>query len=173
MPESADTSSFVRDTRWQERSLSSGDCVTDEMDVEPLLQRLSLELFARPFLGRVRFNSRLRTSAGRFLASSQIIEVNPAYVRANGEASLIDTLKHELIHYHYPQGGHGPLFRGEAKRIGCNRFCSPLPGRSPALRYACIDCGQEYLRRRRVNVRLMRCGKCRGILEAREGNARP
>lgn len=165
MPKSADNGSRLPSIRRQERNLTSGDCVTDDMDLQPLLQRLSLELFDKPFLGRVHFNSRLRTSAGRFLASSQTIEVNPAYVRANGEAGLIDTLKHELIHYHFPRAGHGPSFRAEAARVKCNRFCSPLPGTAPRLRYICRKCGLVYLRRRRVNVERMRCGKCRGKLK--------
>ncbi|HSL94197.1 MAG TPA: SprT family protein [Bacillota bacterium] len=135
-----------------------------DTDLQSMTERLSVECFGKPYLGQARLNPRLRTSAGRFLGGSEVIEVNPAYIDTHSEAGLIDTLKHELIHYHYPKAGHGPVFRREAARIGCSRFCAPLPGSAPRLRYLCQSCGHIYLRKRRVDVRKYSCGKCQGKL---------
>jgi SprT-like protein len=135
-----------------------------EMDLQSLAESLSIELFSRPYLGAVRLNPRLRTSAGRFLGAGKIIEINPAYIDAHKQKGLIDTLKHELIHYHFPQAGHGPVFRREAERIGCSRFCLPLAGSVPTRRYVCESCGHIYLRRRRIDIKRYLCGKCKGKL---------
>ncbi len=135
------------------------------LDLLTLVQDLSVLHFAKPFNGQVRWNARLRTSAGRCVHPAGSIELNPRYMDYYGEQALIDTLKHELIHYHYPKAGHGPVFQREAQRIGCQRHCLPLPGQVTFYVYKCQDCGQGYRRRKRVNLRKYRCGKCRGRLK--------
>lgn len=134
-------------------------------DLLLLARQLSLIHFAKPFLGQIRWNARLRTSAGRFVHSASCIELNPHYMAYYGEQELVDTIKHELIHYHHPRAGHGPIFHREADRIACRRHCQPLPGQIYYYVYMCQDCQQRYRRRKRVNLYKYRCGRCRGHLQ--------
>lgn len=154
----------VQENKLLQRSIGVGDVMLTEENLLETANSLSQVHFGAEFRGTVGINTRLRTSAGRYLRKQNLIEVNPEYVAAYGEQGLLDTLRHELIHYHYPDAGHGQVFRREAARIGCSRFCSPLPGSTPQLRYVCRECGKSYLRRRRVNMQKYRCGACMGIL---------
>jgi len=49
------------------------------------------------------FNSKLRTTAGRYFISKGDIEINPKYYKRYGLQELIATIKHELAHYHLHQ----------------------------------------------------------------------
>ena len=48
--------------------------------------------------------------------------------------------------------------------FGNLRFLPPLPD-VQSYRYHCLTCGQIYLRRRRIDLKKYRCGKCRGKLQ--------
>ena len=133
-------------------------------DLMRITQGLSQSLFGRTFKGEVCWNSRLRTSAGRYSRRHSRIDINPKYIEHYGEDSLTDTLKHELIHYHFPSAGHGPTFAREAQRIQCSRFCRPLPGRKVRYLYQCQGCGLKFPRQRRIDVKKYRCGICKSIL---------
>lgn len=154
----------MQENKLQQRTIGVGDVMLTNEGILETASFLSRVHFGADFGGTIRINARLRTSAGRYLQKQNLIEINPKYVAAYGEQGLLDTLKHELIHYHYPRARHGPVFRREAVRIGCSRFCSPLPGSAPQLRYTCRECGKSYLRRRRLNLKKYRCGACKGNL---------
>jgi SprT-like protein len=136
-----------------------------EAELTALARQLSLTWWQRPFAGTIHWNSRLRTSAGRYVVSSQIIELNQNYAENFGDQALAETIKHELIHYHFPQAGHGPVFRREARRVGCARFCQPLPGPVRWQVYQCRRCGALIRRRRRFDTKRFRCGNCGGIIK--------
>lgn len=129
-----------------------------------LARQLSLTWWQRPFTGGIRWNSRLRSSAGLFRPASQTIEVSPRYASHYGLAFLQETILHELIHYHFPQAGHGPVFRREAARVGCARHCPALPGARLVHVYVCQQCGAVFHRRRRFDVSKYRCARCQGII---------
>lgn len=139
-----------------------------ESELLALTTRLSLTWWQRPFTGTVCWNSRLRTSAGRFSHRTQTIELNLRHASHFGHGSLEETIKHELIHYHFPGAGHGPIFRQEAARIGCARFCQPIPRPVRVHTYQCQQCGATFQRRRSFNTRKFRCARCQGMLKLLE-----
>lgn len=135
-----------------------------ESELLSLTMQLSLAWWQRPFTGTVCWNSRLRTSAGRFSRQTQTIELNPRHSTHFGQAALEETIKHELIHYHFQGAGHGPIFRQEATRVGCARFCQPIPHPVRMHTYQCQGCGATFQRKRRFNTCRFRCARCQGII---------
>src|SRR5690606_31506600 len=137
-----------------------------------LVKKLSLEYFHKPFIDKAIFNSRLRTTGGRYLPSKRLIEINPKYLEELGYEELVGIIKHELCHYHLHIEGKGyhhrdPEFKQLLKRTNSPRHCSTLPSikREVKYRYQCLDCGMIYNRRRRVTIAKYRCGKCKGKLK--------
>lgn len=71
-----------------------------DTELQKLVEQISSQFFAKPFRHRARFNSRLRTTGGRYLLRSHDIELNPKHLEEHGEAELVAIIKHELCHYH-------------------------------------------------------------------------
>ncbi|WP_226585469.1 SprT family protein [Halobacillus litoralis] len=140
-------------------------------ELQQWTEDLSQKFFDKPFLDDVYFNSRLRTTGGRYIPSKKTIEINPKYVVELDGAELEGIIKHELCHYHLHIEGKGfchrdPEFKELLKKTGSPRFCTPLPSQEKNLHlYICSDCGQAYQRKRRVDTKRFRCGKCKGILK--------
>ncbi|WP_353892276.1 SprT family protein [Proteinivorax hydrogeniformans] len=112
-------------------------------------------------------NNRLQTTAGRFITPSCNIEINPKYYAKYGKNSLVDVIKHELVHYHlYRLGGgfkHGDSdFKKLCQIVGAPRYCKPL--KKPKFTYICKKCSNQFLRMRKVDVKRYRCGSCKGKL---------
>ncbi|SEB18466.1 SprT-like protein [Thalassobacillus cyri] len=144
----------------------------EQAELEELTHQISEKYFNKPFLDHVCFNTRLRTTGGRYIPAKRTIELNPKFLQEIGEEEFIGIIKHELCHYHLHIEGKGykhrdPEFRQLLKRTGSPRFCSPLPSQSPKRKhhYYCEKCGQSYARVRRVDTKRYRCGKCRGKLK--------
>lgn len=142
-----------------------------QKELQQWTDELSKQYFDKPFTDEIRFNSRLRTSGGRYIPSERVIEINPKYVVELDGTELEGIIKHELCHYHlHIEGkgfGHGDAeFKHLLNKSGSPRHCSPLPSDEKSLyHYVCTECGYSYQRRRRVNTKLYRCGKCKGILK--------
>jgi|SRR5690625_685204 len=143
----------------------------NEEELHELVNNLSLKYFNRPFKHKVRFNSRLRTTGGRYILSEKTIELNPKYVIEMEQSEIIGIIKHELCHYHLHTEGRGyrhgdPDFKELLKLTGSPRYCKPLPSNIKKRKhiYICKECNYKYKRIRRVNVEKYRCGKCRGEL---------
>ncbi|ARI78827.1 SprT family protein [Halobacillus mangrovi] len=133
---------------------------------------ISREYFGKPFFDDVMFNARLRTTGGRYIPSKRVIELNPKYLSELGEEEFKGIIKHELCHYHLHIEGKGyghrdKEFKELLKKTGSPRHCNPLPSQklTHLHRYVCTRCEQEYKRKRRVNIKRYRCGKCRGKLK--------
>ncbi|MGY0693690.1 SprT family protein [Virgibacillus sp. FSP13] len=144
----------------------------NEIDLHRLVDDLSREFFHKPFIDDVQFNNRLRSTGGRYLPAKRRIELNPKYVIEMGEEEFIGIIKHELCHYHLHIEGKGYKHGDEAfkellKETGSPRHCNPLPSikRSYKYVYVCTECGCEYKRIRRVDIKRYRCGRCRGKLK--------
>jgi predicted SprT family Zn-dependent metalloprotease len=134
-----------------------------------LLNRQHFEgLLALPIL---RWNARLRTSAGRFIpggrqlfsASPPIIEI-ASYLKheAEGEKLIVDTLGHEMIHYwlwmRRRPYGHGAEFWTKMKLMGVSRY-NPVPKRRNfKYVYQCGACAKEFPARRRLKA--LACAAC-------------
>ncbi|MCM3745016.1 SprT family protein [Sporosarcina luteola] len=143
----------------------------EQRNLQQLVQQLSIEAFGKPFIHEARFNPRLRTTGGRYKLSDGSIEINPAVVELYDMEELVGIIKHELCHYHLHQEGkgyrHGDVdFKKLLRETGSPRYCKPLgkPSSKPKKihLYQCKSCGLEYRRKRRMDVRKYRCGKCAG-----------
>lgn len=142
----------------------------NEEQLQELVENISLKYFQKPFRHQAMFNSRLRTTGGRYLLGSHNIEINKKYYDENGLGELIGIIKHELCHYHLHLENkgyrHGDSdFRMLLKEVGAPRFCNSLSSVvKKSLLYKCNQCGQEYRRRKRINTTKYVCGKCNGRL---------
>ncbi len=147
----------------------------DDLELQKLVEDISLQSFGKPFRHKACFNERLRSTGGRYMLDSHNIEINRKYLDQLGFEELCGIIKHELCHYHLHIEGKGYKHRDQdfrllMKAVGAPRFCSPLPERTKKtmpkriIIYACKDCGQLYERKRIINTQKYVCGKCKGRL---------
>jgi SprT-like protein len=150
----------------------------DNSQLQLLVEEISLQWFGEPFLHIAVYNTRLRTTAGRYIHGPHRIEINPRYHALHGEDELFSTIKHELCHYHLAVAkrpfGHGAAdFRILLQKVGATRHAKPCPDlankRTQVYLYICTKCRHSYPRRRRINTRRYVCGKCKGKLLMQEG----
>lgn len=144
-----------------------------EEKLQELIETISIEVFGKKFLHAARINSRLRTTGGRYKLSDHSIEINPLVWELHGEEELIGVIKHELCHYHLHIEGkgykHGDQdFRELMKKTNSPRYCKALaePRRRQEVLhfYKCTQCQLTYRRKRRMDPKKYRCGKCSGII---------
>jgi predicted SprT family Zn-dependent metalloprotease len=120
---------------------------------------------------RVRWNSRMRSTAGMAYPGKALITLNPR-LREFGDEEIERTLRHELAHLlaHHRAGRrriapHGTEWRRACTDLGLadEKRCHtlPLPRRSLVRRhtYRCHSCGTE-IRRMRPFRRATACLKC-------------
>lgn len=140
-------------------------------ELQQLVERISIDTFNKPFLHVASFNARLRTTGGRYKLREGSIEINPTVLQLYDEDELIGIIKHELCHYHLHQEGkgyrHGDQdFKQLLKETDSPRYCKPLGMKDDKPKkvyvYQCRSCKLVYERKRRMNVRKYRCGKCGG-----------
>ncbi|MRH43613.1 SprT family protein [Aquibacillus halophilus] len=143
-----------------------------QVELESLVNRLSMRYFNKPYIDDVSFNPRLRTTGGRYIPSKRKIELNPKYLEELGEVEFQGIIKHELCHYHLHIEGKGfnhrdQEFKQLLKQTESPRHCQPLPSMKKSIkyRYICSQCGQVYNRMRIINVKKYRCGRCKGSLK--------
>ncbi|MDM5153067.1 SprT family protein [Bacillus sp. DX1.1] len=145
----------------------------DEIEVQRLVEEISLKYFGKVFLHKATFNKRLRTTGGRYLLQSHNIELNYRYYEMYGKEELIGIIKHELCHYHLHIMGKGYKhrdidFRQLLKQVDAPRFCKRISGNekeSKVYVYECTGCSFQYIRRRQINTKRYVCGKCKGRLK--------
>lgn len=143
-----------------------------EKDLYQLVNHLSLTFFHKPFIDKVQFNSRLRTTGGRYIPGKRIIELNPKYLIEFEKNEFIGIIKHELCHYHLHIEGKGfqhrdKDFKALLAKTGSPRHCKQLPSEQQRYRYQyeCKACKEIYKRKRKVDISKYRCGKCKGKLQ--------
>lgn len=150
--------------------------MSDEQ-LQRLVEELSRASFGWPFLHRAYFNSRLKSTGGRYLLQSHNIELNKKLYEHYGMDELRGIILHELCHYHLHIRGLGYQhrdadFRTLLKRVGAPRFCSSLPKEKSSMRqksvkihtYQCVNCSLIYRRKRKMDVTKYCCSKCRGAI---------
>ncbi|QTD39564.1 SprT family protein [Sporosarcina sp. Te-1] len=142
-----------------------------ENELQRLIEEISNQVFNKPFTHAASFNKRLRTTGGRYKLSDSSIEINPVVLEKYGTEELIGVIKHELCHYHLHLEGkgykHGDKdFKKLLAETGSPRYCKQLaevkPKRVVLHIYRCTSCQLEYKRKRKMDIRKYRCGKCRG-----------
>ncbi|MDQ0087315.1 SprT-like protein [Paenibacillus anaericanus] len=148
----------------------------DNDELQAWVEEISLTHFGIPFRHCAKFNSRLRTTGGRYFMKSHDIDINPHQLTAFGKEEVEKIIKHELCHYHLHLAGKGHRHRDQdfkvlLKRVKGSRYCQSIPGstarRTLPYRYklVCTSCGMEYLRKRQMDPKRYRCGKCAGSLK--------
>lgn len=119
----------------------------------------------------LRWNSRLRTSAGRFIPGSRkwfqelppVIEVASYLLEElDGARHIRDTLAHEMIHYwlwvRRKPYGHTAEFMVKMRAMGTLRY-NPVPRRRPyKYKYKCPACHKEFPSRRKLSK--LACKRC-------------
>ncbi|MBD8038273.1 SprT family protein [Solibacillus sp. A46] len=149
--------------------------MTDEQ-LQELVEQLSNEYFNRPFVHKAYFNSRLKTTGGRYLLSSHNIELNKKLYDHFGLQELKGIILHELCHYHLHILGMGYKhrdadFRNLLKKVGAPRFCSTIEQPTKQLKkkvvhmYSCVSCGQIYRRKKKMDVKRYSCSICQGKIK--------
>ena len=141
------------------------------MKLTDYVKQVSLEDFGRPFIHQAQWNSRLRSTGGRFFPKDGHLDFNPKVYQELGLDVFRKIVRHELCHYHLYFEGKGykhkdSAFKELLKEVGGLRFVPPLSSASqkPGLFYACQSCRQTYQRKRNINTKRYRCGLCRGNL---------
>ncbi|RLQ90678.1 SprT family protein [Planomicrobium sp. Y74] len=145
-----------------------------DYELTGLIMEISETIFKKPFIHKGVFNSRLRTTGGRYMLRSHNIEINPSSYEKFGYKELEGIIKHELCHYHLHLEGKGYKhrdadFRNLLQQTGSPRFCSHIEQngkRRPTKRYIyqCVSCQTDYTRKIRMNTERYRCGRCAGKL---------
>ncbi|QTH43655.1 SprT family protein [Cohnella sp. LGH] len=154
----------------------------EDQELQRWVERVSLAYFDRPFLHKATYNSRLRSTGGRYFTQSHNIEISPHQLEAYGIEETEAIIKHELCHYHLHLQRKGYQhrdadFKQLLAKVGATRHCRALPGATRRLpvKYllVCQACGMQYPRKRRTDPRKYACGKCRGKLKLYEAVPAP
>ena len=138
-------------------------------ELQLLVEKISLTYFKKPFLHQASFNSRLKTTGGRYHLSSSNLDFNPRVLDIHGKEELIGVIKHELCHYHLHLEGKGYQhkdrdFKDLLNKTGGSRFVQPLVDRKYLHRYQCEKCGAPISRQRKINTKRFVC-QCGGTLK--------
>lgn len=147
----------------------------DDRALQHCVEAISLEEFGRPFTHTARFNSRLRTTGGRYFLGDHRIEISPRHLEQLGMEVVEGIIRHELCHYHLHLEGRGYRhrdadFKALLKQVGGLRYTPPLPDTGEKKprpdRYVlqCEGCGQKARRKKRMNPKRYCCGVCGGKL---------
>lgn len=141
------------------------------MNITDYVRQVSLEDFGKPFNHEAQWNSRLRSTGGRFFPTDGHLDFNPKVYQEHDLEVFRKIVRHELCHYHlyYEDKGYkhkDSAFKKLLKEVDGLRFVPPLSTtiQKPILTYICQDCKQLYQRKRKINTDRYRCGLCRGKL---------
>ena len=135
------------------------------------VKQVSLEDFRKPFKHQAQWNTRLRSTGGRFFPKDGNLDFNPKVYQELGLEVFRKIVRHELCHYHLYFEGKGYqhkdlAFKQLLKEVDGLRFVPPLSSsnQKPSLIYVCQSCQQIYQRKRKIDTKRYRCGLCRGKL---------
>ncbi|MFN7252745.1 MAG: SprT family protein [Anaerobacillus sp.] len=147
------------------------------VQLQELVEQISIDFFGWPFKHKALFNPRLRTTGGRYLLGSHNIEINPKQFEHFGIDALIGIIKHELCHYHLhlQKKGYRHIdkdFQDLLLKVEGSKYCSAIPGLRRASKvlhiYKCMSCGTAFNRKRKIDTAKYVCGKCKGRIRMHE-----
>jgi len=117
------------------------------MNLTDYVRQVSLEDFGKPFKHQAQWNSRLRSTGGRFFPKDGHLDFNPKVYQELGLEVFRKIVRHELCHYHLYYEGKGykhkdVAFKKLLKEVDGLRFVPPLSNvsQTPALVYTCQNC---------------------------------
>lgn len=138
-------------------------------ELQKLTEEWSLRYFNRPFQHQIFFNSRLRTTGGRYHLNDHHIDINPLMLTEFDQDNLRRVVLHELCHYHLHLSGadyrhRSPAFRHLLAQVGGSRYAPPTSKarcrQTTLWLYQCTGCKVTVYRRRRFNVKRYVCRQC-------------
>ncbi|CAK8053574.1 SprT family protein [Eupransor demetentiae] len=140
----------------------------DNQTLQKRVEAISLESFGRPFRHQATFNSRLRTTGGRYRLADHNLDFNPRMAELPEFDQII---KHELVHYHLHLTHRGYQhrdadFKALLKAVGGSRYAPRLEGNRRSIKRWRYECSSGHIieRQRRFDTRRYRCGRCGGRL---------
>lgn len=146
--------------------------------LQSLVEQVSLKYFNKPFQHQAVFNSRLRTTGGRYHLKTHNLDFNPKVAAEYPKEILVGIIKHELCHYHLHLAGlpfqhRDKAFKEMLKEVGGLRY-TPLTQlereKFNRWQYQCLGCGRVIYRKRRFNTKRFICPKCQGFFKKIGGN---
>lgn len=140
------------------------------MNLTEYVKQVSREDFGKEFVHEAIWNTRLRSTGGRFFPKDGHLDFNPKLYEEHGLDIFRKIVRHELCHYHlylekkgYKHGDSD--FKLLLKQVDGLRYAPKTKELAvKPLTYQCQSCGQLYQRKRRIQLSKYRCGKCRGRL---------
>jgi len=127
------------------------------MNLTEYVRQVSLEDFGREFRHRAEWNSRLQTTGGRFFPKDRHLDFNPKIYQVFGLEVFRKIVHKDLA------------FKQLLQQVDGLRFTPPLPDRTRRVKriylYQCPHCGQEYRRKRKIDLKKYACGRCRSRLQ--------
>ncbi len=140
--------------------------VMTQNELQVLVMEISKKYFGWPFKHIARFNTRLKTTGGRYLLVSHDLEFN---LKMANLPEFEGIVKHELVHYHLhmQQRGyqHKDLdFKKLLAQVGGSRFAPSLKQEQTTQCFwlYCCENGHNMTRKRRFQEKNYRCGQCGG-----------
>lgn len=140
------------------------------MNLTEYVKQVSREDFGKEFVHEAVWNTRLRSTGGRFFPKDGHLDFNLKLYEEHGLDIFRKIVRHELCHYHlyFEKKGykHGDRdFKLLLKQVDGLRYAPKSKELAVKfLTYQCQSCGQLYPRKRRIQLSKYRCGKCRGRL---------
>lgn len=145
----------------------------DQYELQEFIQFLSKESFNKPFNHQAFFNSRLRTTGGRYHLDSHHLDFNPKILEKFGREIFEGVIKHELCHYHLHLEGKGYRhadadFKNLLKEVDGLRYTPSIEAAQESIlrwAYRCQNCTTKIYRKRRFNEKKYVCAHCSGYFE--------
>lgn len=142
--------------------------ILTEVELQKLVEEISLAYFGQPFKYQAKINRRFKTTGGRYHLADHHLEFNVHYLVPERRTELIGIIKHELTHYHLHLAHLGYRhqdsdFKLLLKKVGGSRYAPDIGLRKKKTvkyRYQCQGCKLIYPRQRALNLRQVVCGKC-------------
>ncbi|AOA00593.1 SprT family protein [Carnobacterium divergens] len=144
----------------------------NQKELQLLVESISINDFQRPFNHQATFNSRLKTTGGRYHLNTHHLDFNLKVLETFGMEEFIGVVKHELCHYHLHLSGGGYQhkdadFKRLLKQVGGSRYVQSLKPKDQKQAYwvyQCQQCKNSLYRKRSFNTARYVCGQCKGKL---------
>ncbi|EHJ52558.1 SprT family protein [Streptococcus macacae] len=145
------------------------------MNLIQYVKKVSREDFGLLFQHEAVWNTRLRTTGGRFFPKDGHLEFNVKLYENIELKTFRQIVRHELCHYHLYFAGKGYRhkdrdFKELLKQVDGLRYAPSIREKQFYHYYQCQSCGQLYQRKKRLNTQKFVCGKCRGKLREQNQN---
>jgi len=140
----------------------------EQIDLQEFVENVSIQYFHKSFKHHAHFNTRLRTTGGRYHSGTHDLDFNPKILEEFGKEIFLGIVKHELCHYHLHLEDKGfqhkdADFKQLLKDVGGLRFTPSLKVKAKSLKlweYECTGCHEAIYRQRRFNTEKFVCRYC-------------